>query len=194
MRHLTDGLAEWTLSEGTPIEQFLGPALHKGRQGVRWAVIEPAGDGFAVAYHLGLDEGGADLADLAALAPLDPEADETGGPVAHAGKPAEALTLATELTGAGRDEWVNVGEAVEDYRDYVHYARLPCPLSHDAAVHVVRRIFAGEPDDLILRWTLAGLEQQTGCPHLGDLIFHGEQEHTAEEIVDHAWSCRPIAL
>ncbi|WP_027346284.1 hypothetical protein [Hamadaea tsunoensis] len=194
MRHLTDGLAEWTLSEGTPIEQFLGPALHQGRQGVRWAVVEPVADGFAIAYHLGLDDGGADLSDLAALPPLDPQADDTGGVVARASKPVEALSLAAELFGAGHDEWVNVGEAVEEYRDYVHYARLPFPLGHDAAVHVVQRIFAAESDDLVLGWTVAGLEQQTGCAHLGDLIFHAAPEHTAEEIVDHAWNCRPIEL
>ncbi|MFI7517039.1 hypothetical protein ACIBVK_26455 [Micromonospora echinofusca] len=95
-----------------------------------------------------------------------------------------------------RERWANVGVAAEDYLDYVRSGRLPDPLTKDAATDVVRALLAtGGGDERTVSWWLDNLARRTGCLHIGDMIYWpAGRSWAAEEIIDHAWSCMPIAL
>lgn len=197
MRYLSESFAVGALCRSASIEQFLGPAFHGERRGIRWVAIEPQRNGlYAVVFYLSRDVGGEHFGDLLEFPPLDPEADDAGEVLAQVDDTAEALALAERATNAVRERWVNFGVAAEDYFDYVWSGRLPDPLTREAATDVVRRLLAtGGGGERTVSWWLDGLTRRTGCLHISDMIYWpAGRTSTAEEIIDHAWSCTPIAL
>jgi hypothetical protein len=131
------------LRRSRSIEQFLRPAFHDGRQGIRWVSIEPQRDGdYAIVLYLAEDMGGEHFADLLEFPPLDRDADEDGQVLARTGDEREVLEKAEALTGAVRDRWANFGVAAEDYLEYVRSGRLPHPLTQKAAVEILEDLRA----------------------------------------------------
>jgi hypothetical protein len=192
---LSESFAIGALRRSASIEQFLGPAFHGERRGIRWVSIEPRPSGrYAVVLYLSLDVGGEHFCDLLEFPPLDPDAEDDGAILAEVDDAGAALTAAERLTEAVRPRWVNVGVAAEDYLDYVRFARLPDPLTRHASTDIVRTLMTtGGGDERTASWTLTGLERRLGCLHISDMIYWpvGHQG-TAEEIIDHAYSCAPI--
>ncbi|PYC74951.1 hypothetical protein C7C45_03420 [Micromonospora arborensis] len=197
MRYLSESFAVGALRRSASIEQFLGPAFHAERRGVRWVAIEPRRNGrYAVMVYLNWDIGGEHFGDLLEFPPLDPDADGDGELLAEVGDAVEALVTAERSLNAVRERWTNVGVAAEDYFDYVRSGRLPDPLTKDAATNVVRTLLStGGGDERTVTWWLDGLRHRTGCLHISDMIFWpAGRSRTAEEIIDHVWSCEPISL
>jgi hypothetical protein len=197
VRYLSESFALGALRRSAPIEQFVGPAYQGDRQGIRWVTIEPRRDGrYAVVLHLSLDVGSEHFRDLLEFPPLDPEADEAGTVHAEVDDGIEALNTAERVADAVRERWTNVGVAAEDYLDYARSGRLPDPLTKDAATDLVRTLLAGSGgNERAISWWLEGLKRRTGCLHISDMIYWpADRPRTAEEIVDHAWSCTPLAL
>ncbi|WP_410813402.1 hypothetical protein [Micromonospora sp. 067-2] len=197
MRYLSESFAVGALRRSASIEQFLGPAFLGDRRGVRWVAVEPRRNGrYAVVLYLNWDIGGEHVGDLLEFPPLDPRADDAGVLLAEVGDAVEALHTAERVTNAERERWTNAGVAAEDYVDYVRSGRLPDPLTRDAATTVVRTLVTtGGGDERIASWWLDGLTRRTGCLHISDMIFWpAGRSRTAEEIIDHAWSCTPISL
>ncbi|WP_117213919.1 hypothetical protein [Allorhizocola rhizosphaerae] len=197
MRYLSESFAVGALRRSASIEQFLGPAFHGDRRGIRWVAIEPRRNGhYAIVLYLSWDVGGEHLRDLLEFPPLDPDAENDGDVLAEVDDAAEAIHLAEQLTDAARERWANFGVAAEDYLDYVTSGRLPDPLTKQAAIEVVRTLVAsGGGDERTASWLLDGLARRTGCLHITDMIYWPSgRSRTAEEIIDHAWSCTPIAL
>lgn len=196
MRYLSESFAIGALHRSAPIEQFLGPAFHRERQGIRWVTIKPRPNGRAVLLHLSRDVGGEHFRDLLEFPPLDPAADDAGEVLAETDDVGEALDTAERVANAVRKRWTNYGVAAEDYLDYVRSGRLPDPLTKNAAADVVRTLLAADRgDERTVSWWLEGLERRTGRLHISDMIYWpAGHPFTAEEIIDHAWSCTPIAL
>jgi hypothetical protein len=197
VRYLSESFAVGALHRSASIEQFLGPAFHRERRGIRWVAIEPRRNGrYAVVLYLGWDIGREDFGDLLEFPPLDPGADDSGEVLAEVDDAVEALDIAERATNAVRGRWANFGVAAEDYFDYVRSGRLPDPLTKDAAADVVRMLLdTGGGDDRTVSWWLDGLARRTGCLHISDMIYWpAGRSWTAEEVIDHAWSCTPIAL
>jgi hypothetical protein len=197
VRYLSESFAVGALRRSASIEQFLGPAYYGGRRGIRWVAIEPRRNGlYAVVLYLSRDVGGEHFGDLLEFPSPDPEADDAGEVLAQVDDTVEALALAERTTDAVRERWVNFGVAAEDYFDYVRSGRLPDPLTQKAATDVVRTLLAtGGGDERTVSWWLDGLARRTGCLHISDMIYWpAGRTSTAEEIIDHAWSCTPIAL
>lgn len=160
--------------------------LHRAQHNGRYAVV----------LYLNWDVGGEHFRDLLEFPPLHPEADEAGEALAEVDDAAEALDIAERSTDAARDRWANFGVAAEDYADYVRAGRLPDPLTLGASTDIVRTLLAtGGGDDRSTSWWLEGLARRTGCLHISEMIYWpGDRSWTAEEIIDHAWSCTPISL
>lgn len=194
--HLSESFAVGALRRSASIEQFLGPAFHGERRGIRWVAIEPRRNGrYALVLYLSWDVGGEHFGDLLEFPPLDPEADDADEILAEVDDAVEALDTAERVTDAVRGRWVNFGVAVEDYFDDVRSGRLPDPLTKDDATNVVRTLRAASGDGRTVSWWLDGLARRTGCLHISDMIYWpASRSWTAEEIIDHAWSCTPIAL
>src|ERR687894_833575 len=104
VRHLTPTFAAGALRRGKSIEQFLGPAFHGGRRGIRWTTIEPGPDGYTILLHVAEDVGGEGSDDFAAdlddFPPLDPEACDLGPEIGTTADELEAINTAERLTGA----------------------------------------------------------------------------------------------
>ncbi|MER7441539.1 hypothetical protein [Micromonospora avicenniae] len=197
MRYLSESFAVGALRRSVSVEQFLGPAFHGERRGIRWVTVEPQRDGrYAIVLYLGWDVGDEHFGDLLEFPPLDPAADDAGEVIAEADDAVEAISTAERIAGAVRDRWANFGVAAEDYFDYVRSGRLPDPLTRDAATDVVRTLLTtGGGDERTVSWWLDGLERPTGCLHISDLIYWpAGRSWAAEEIIEHAWSCTPTAL
>lgn len=197
MRYLSESFAVGALRRSASIEQFLGPAFHGERRGIRWVAIEPRRDNlYAVVLYLSWDVGREHFGDLLEFPPLDPDADDAGQIVAEVDDAVEALAIAERVTNAVRERWANFGVAAEDYFEYVRSGRLLDPLTRDAAIDVVCTLLAtGGGDERTVTWWLDGLARRTGCLHISDMIYWpAGRTWTAEEIIDHAWSCTPIAL
>ncbi|MEV0272565.1 hypothetical protein AB0H43_27630 [Hamadaea sp. NPDC050747] len=197
MRYLSESSAVGALRRSASIEQFLGPAFHGDRRGIRWVSIEPRRHAhYVIVLYLSWDVGGEHLRDLFEFPPLDPEAENDGDVLAEVDDAVEAIRIAEQLTDAVRQRWANFGVAAEDYLDYVRSARLPDPLTRQAAIEVLSTLLAsGGGDDRTVSWLLDGLARRTGCLHFTDMIYWpSDRSWTAEEIIDHAWSCTPIAL
>lgn len=197
MRYLSESFAIGALRRSLSIEQFLGPAFHGERRGIRWVAVEPRRNGrYVVVLYLGWDVGGEQFRDLLEFPPLDPDAEDDGEVLAEVNDAAEAIAIAERATEAVRERWANFGVAAEDYLDYVRSGRLPDPLTKDAATDVARTLLTtGGGDARTVTWRLDGLARRTGCLHISDMIYWpAGQTWTAEEIIDHAWSCKPIAL
>ena len=64
MRYLSPNFAVGALTRGVSIEQFLGAVVVDGRQGIRWATVEPAGDHMTICEHMALDIPGTETGDL----------------------------------------------------------------------------------------------------------------------------------
>jgi hypothetical protein len=196
VRYLSESFAVGALRRSVSIEQFLGPAFHRERQGIRWVAVEPRRNGrYTVVLYLSWDVGGERFGDLLEFPPLVPDADD-GEILAEIDDPVEALKVAERVTGAVRERWANFGVAAEDYFDYVRCGRLPDPLTKQAATNVVRTLLTTDDgDERTVIWWLDGLARRTGCLHIGDMIYWpAGRTWTAEEIIDHVWSCAPIAL
>ncbi|MEV0271450.1 hypothetical protein AB0H43_21950 [Hamadaea sp. NPDC050747] len=146
--------------------------------------------------YLSWDVGGEHLQDLLEFPPLDLDAQSDGNVLAEVDDAVEAIRIAEQLTDAVRERWANFGVATEDYLDYVRSGRLPDPLTKHAAIEVVRTLVAsGGGDERTVSWLLDGLARRTGCLHITDMIYWpSDRFRTAEEIIDHVWSCTPIAL
>jgi hypothetical protein len=198
VRHLTPSFAAGALRRGKPIEQFLGPAFHGGRRGIRWVAIEPGPAGFSVLLHLAEDVSEDGLADITEFPPLDPEAYDLWPEIATAGDEVEAIEAAERLAGADPARWTNFGVAADEYRDYVRLARLPFPLSPKNIVEVIERLCAGGAGAMVEHWWLEAVSRQTGCDHLTDLVIRAREELSHElsddEIVSHVLGCHAIAL
>jgi hypothetical protein len=197
VRYLSESFAVGALRRSASIEQFLGPAFYADRRGIRWVAIEPRRSGrYAIVLYLSWDIGGEDFRDLLEFPPLDPQAENDGDVLAEVDDAAEALRIAEQRTDAVRERWANFGVAAEDYLDYVRSGRLPDPLTKQAAIDLVRTLLAsGGGDERTDAWRLDGLTRRTGCLHISDMIYWpAGRSRTAEEIIDHAWSCTPIAL
>jgi hypothetical protein len=197
VRYLSESFAVGALRRSASIEQFLGPAFHGERRGIRWVAIEPRRDNlYAVVLYLSWDVGREHFGDLLEFPPLDPDADDAGQIVAEVDDAVEALAIAERVTNAVRERWANFGVAAEDYFEYVRSGRLLDPLTRDAAIDVVCTLLAtGGGDERTVTWWLDGLARRTGCLHISDMIYWpAGRTWTAEEIIDHAWSCTPIAL
>lgn len=189
MRHLTPSFAAGALRRGKSIEQFLGPAFHGGRRGIRWTTIEPRPDGFSVLLHLAEDVSEDGLADIAEFPPLDPELYDLWPEVATAGDEVRAIGAAQRLTGADPALWTNSGLAVEEYRDYTRLGRLPFPLEHKDIVELVGRLAAGGPDDRVEGWWLESVFRQTGCGHLAELVARSAATLPQDAIAAHVLAC-----
>jgi hypothetical protein len=197
VRYLSESFAVGALRRSASNEQFLGPAFHGERRGIRWVAIEPQRNGrYAVVLYLCWDVGGEHFRDLLEFPPLDPDAEAEGELLSEVDDAVEALDTAERFTDAVRDRWANLGVAAEDYLDYVRSGRLPDPLTKKAANEVVQRLLTtGGGDERTVAWWLDGLARRTGCLHLSDMIYWpAGRSWTAEQIIDHAWSCTPIAL
>jgi hypothetical protein len=197
VRYLSESFAIGALRRSASIEQFLGPAFYRGRRGIRWVAIEPRRNGrYAVVLYLCWDVGGEHFRDLLEFPPLDPDAEEDGEVLAEVDDAVEALETAERVTAAVRDRWANFGVAAEDYFDYVRSGRLPDPLTKEAATEVVQTLLTtGGDDERTVNWWLDGLARLTGCLHINDMIYWpAGRSWTAEQIIDHVWSCTPIAL
>ncbi|MEJ3746972.1 hypothetical protein WEI85_27270 [Actinomycetes bacterium KLBMP 9797] len=127
--------------------------------------------------------------------PLDPDAEDDGEVLAEVDDAVEALDTAERLTDAAGERWANNGVAAEDYFDYVRSGRLPDPLTKGATAEVVRTLLTtGGGSERTVSWRLDGLARRTGCPHITDMVYWpAGRSRTAEEIIDHAWSCMPTA-
>ncbi|MEU8007461.1 hypothetical protein AB0B66_40410 [Catellatospora sp. NPDC049111] len=196
MRYLSESFAIGALRRSVSIEQFLGPAFHHERRGIRWVAVEPCSNGrYRVVLYLSWDVGGELFGDLLEFPPLVPDADD-GEVLAEVDDAAGALQLSEQVTGAVRERWANFGVAAEDYFDYVRSGRLPDPLTKDAATDIVRTLLTAEGgDERSTSWWLEGLERRTGCLHISDMIFWpAGRSWTAEEIIEHVVACTPIAL
>jgi len=201
VRHLTPTFAAGALRRGKAIEQFLGPAFHGGRRGVRWTTIEPGPDGYTILLHVAEDlgddaNGDANddfMADITEFPPLDPEAYDLWPEIATAENEVEAIDTAQRLTGADPTRWTNFGLATEEYSDYVRLGRLPFPLAHKDIVELVKRLADGT-DERVAQWWLDTVYRQTGCHHLNDLIFHPTDGLSADGIAEHVLSCPNINL
>jgi hypothetical protein len=67
-------------------------------------------------------------------------------------------------------------------------------LSRDEMIHLIERLLRGEGgDDEASAW-LDALARSIPNPHISDLIFRGEADLTAEQILDRASRYRPFAL
>jgi hypothetical protein len=192
VRHLTPSFAAGALRRGKAIEQFLGPAFHGGRRGVRWTIIEPGPDGYTILLHVAEDISDDHLADITDFPPLDPEAYDLWPEVATVKDEAEAIETAQRLTGADPTRWTNFGLAAEEYRDYARLGRLPFPLAHKDIMELVKRLADGGTPERVAQWWLETVYRQTGCHHLNDLIFHPPDGISAEGIADHVLSCPNI--
>lgn len=201
VRHLTPSFAAGALRRGKAIEQFLGPAFHAGRRGVRWTIIEPGPDGYTILLHVAEDigsdagdgTGGGDFtADITEFPPLDHEAYDLWPEIATVRDEAEAIDTAQRLTGADPTRWTNFGLAAEEYRDYLRLGRLPFPLAHKDIVELVKRLADGGTPERVAQWWLETVDRQTGCHHLHDLIFRPPDGLSADGIADHVLSCPNI--
>jgi hypothetical protein len=104
VRYLSESFAVGALRRSASIEQFLGPAFHGGRRGIRWVAIEARRDGrYAVVLYLSRDVGGEDFGDLLEFPPLGLEADDAGEVLAEVDDAVEALALAERATDAVRE-------------------------------------------------------------------------------------------
>lgn len=195
MRHLTPSFAAGALRRGKPIEQFLGPAFHRGRRGIRWIIIEPCPAGFSVLLHLAEDVSDDGLADITEFPPLDPEAYDLWPEIATAGGEVEAIEAAERLAGADPARWTNFGMAADEYRDYVRLARLPFPLADKDIIEVIERLCAGGASERVRHWWLEAVSRQTGCGHLTELVACASEDvsndETADEIAAHVLNCSP---
>jgi hypothetical protein len=64
----------------------------------------------------------------------------------------------------------------------------------EALVELVRKIMeAGGTEGEIDQW-IEELQSRVSHPSVTDLIFHGERDYSAEEVVDLALKYRPTAL
>ena len=196
VRHLTPSFAAGALRRGKPIEQFLGPAFHGGRRGVRWTTIEPGPDGYAILLHVAEDIGdaGSDdpMNDITEFPPLDPEAYDLWPEIAKATEAEEAIDTAERLTGADPARWTNFGLAAEEYRDYARLGRLPFPLAHKDIVELVKRLADGGTHERVARWWMDTVYRQTGCHHLSDMIFSPADGLSADVIAEHVLGCPNI--
>jgi len=207
MRHLTPGFAAGALRRGKSIEQFLGPAFHGGRRGIRWTTIEPGPDGYTILLHVAEDlgtggtggTGGGDgtggddfMTDITEFPPLDPEAYDLWPEIATTGDEVEAIDTAERLTGADPARWTNFGLAVEEYHDYARLGRLPFPLAHKDIVELVKRLADGGTDERVAQWWLETVYRQTGCHHLTEMIFRPGNGVSADTIAEHVLACPNI--
>jgi hypothetical protein len=192
VRHLTPTFAAGALRRGKAIEQFLGPAFHGGRRGVRWTTIEPGPDGYTILLHVAEDVSEDGLADITEFPPLDPQAYDLWPEIATSGDEAEAIETAQRLTGADPARWTNFGLAAEEYHDYARLGRLPYPLAHKDIVELVKRLSDGGTDERVAQWWLDTVYRQTGCHHLNDLIFSPVHGISADVIAEHVLACPNI--
>ena len=192
VRHLTPTFAAGALRRGKSIEQFLGPAFHGGRRGIRWTTIEPGPDGYTILLHVAEDVSDDGLADILDFPPLDPEAYDLWPEIATTGDEVEAITIAERLTGAHPTRWTNFGLAAEEYHDYARLGRLPFPLAHKDIVELIKRLADGGTDERVAQWWLETVYRQTGCHHLTDLIFHPDDGVSADGIAEHVMACPNI--
>jgi hypothetical protein len=123
VRYLSLGFALGALRRGVSIEQFLGPVIVDGCQGIRWATLEPTGDEVTIREHMALDIPGFESGDLDNLPPMYEGDDLSWGWIVGTAPTANAVTLAHELLGAPTERWVNVGVAGEDYLAWVRSGR-----------------------------------------------------------------------
>lgn len=202
VRHLTPSFAAGALRRGRSIEQFLGPAFHGGRRGIRWTTIEPGPDGYTILLHAAEDVGGAGAADaggedlmsdITEFPPLDPEAYDLWPEIATTGDVDEALDTAHRLTGADPARWTNSGLASEEYRDYARQGRLPFPLAHKDIVELVKRLSDGGTGERVSQWWIETVYRQTGCHHLNDMIFSPVDGLSADVIAEHVLACPNIS-
>jgi len=192
VRHLTPTFAAGALRRGKAIEQFLGPAFHGGRRGVRWTTIEPGPDGYTILLHVAEDVSDDGLADITEFPPLDPEAYDLWPEIATTGDEVEAIDTAERLTGADPARWTNFGLAVEEYHDYARLGRLPFPLAHKDIVELVKRLADGGTDERVAQWWLETVYRQTGCHHLTEMIFRPGNGVSADTIAEHVLACPNI--
>ena len=192
VRHLTPTFAAGALRRGRSIEQFLGPAFHGGRRGVRWTTIEPGPDGYTILLHVAEDVSDDGQADIAEFPPLDPEAYDLWPEIATTVDELDAIDTAQRLTGADPACWTNFGLAAEEYKDYARLARLPFPLAHKDIVELVKRLSDGGTDERVGQWWMETVYRQTGCHHLNDLIFSPSDGISADVIAEHVLSCPNI--
>ncbi|MCG5437845.1 hypothetical protein [Micromonospora foliorum] len=122
MRHLSRSFLLDALNRNKEAEQFLGPVVIAGVEGIRWVSIWPWQEGYNVSIHDVQDLDDENRRDLSVFPSLDPDGEDDPGPgrvIGHVEDPAEALDLAERATGASPDRWVNHGVAGEDYADFV---------------------------------------------------------------------------
>jgi hypothetical protein len=189
VRHLTPSFAAGALRRGKPIEQFLGPAFHGGRRGVRWTTIEPGPDGYTILLHVAEDVGDDVMSDLTEFPPLDPQAYDLWPEIATVGDELGAIDTAQRLTGADPARWTNFGLAAEEYRDYIQLGRLPFPLTHKDIVELVKRLADGGTHERVARWWMDSVYRQTGCHHVNDMILRPVGGLSADVIADHVLAC-----
>jgi hypothetical protein len=118
MWYLSPTFALGALTRGVSIEQFLGAVVVDGRQGIRWATIEPAGDHMTIREHMALDIPGDETGDLDNLPPMYDDERSWGWPVGTVPGP-EVLARADQLLGASSDHRINFGIAGEEYLEWV---------------------------------------------------------------------------
>jgi hypothetical protein len=196
VRHLTPTFAAGALRRGKSIEQFLGPAFHGGRRGIRWTTIEPGPDGYTILLHAAEDIGDAGdddpMTDITEFPPLDPEAYDLWPEIATTADEQDAIEIAQRLTGADPGRWTNFGLAAEEYRDYARLGRLPFPLAHKDIVELAKRLADGGTGEQVSSWWMETVYRQTGCHHLHDMIFSPVDGLSADVIAEHVLACPNI--
>jgi hypothetical protein len=115
--HPTDLVS--TLRRGKSIEQFLGGGRRENAAILRCIEIRPTPDGFEVWLHEPEDLGNDQFLDL--YESIDP----TTLPMRVERTAEEAVAIAHTELGADMHNWVNLGVAQDDYRDFIAAGRLP---------------------------------------------------------------------
>ncbi|MBQ0993377.1 hypothetical protein PSH03_002463 [Micromonospora sp. PSH03] len=103
-------------------EQFLGPVVIAGVEGIRWVSIRPWQESYNASMDDVQDLDDENRRDLSVFPSLYPDGEDDPGPgrvIGHVEGPAEALELTERATGASTDRWDNHGVAGEDYADFV---------------------------------------------------------------------------